>query len=254
MGPDETFDPAVPIFPAAHGSHTIHSSQAFGNPAALAALLDHTLLRPEATRGQVIRLAEEAAEHRFACAMVNPAWVPEVLSVLQGTGIATGTVIGFPLGASLTETKAAEARALAACGVHDLDMVINIGWLRSRLDLAVAEDIAAVVEAAHSAGAIAKVILETCLLTDEEKRHGAQLAVEVGADFLKTSTGFSTHGATPSDVALLRGIAGASVGVKASGGIRSLADARTMVAAGANRIGASASVAIVEALAAELGG
>jgi deoxyribose-phosphate aldolase len=220
--------------------------------AALAALLDHTLLKPEATRDQVIRLAEEAAEHRFACAMVNPAWVAEVVAVLAGTGIATGTVIGFPLGASLTATKAAETAALAKLGAHDLDMVINIGWLRSGLDRAVYDDIAAVVHVARDSGAIVKVILETCLLTGEEKRRASQLAIDAGADFLKTSTGFSTHGATPEDVRLLREITGATTGVKASGGIRTLAEARSMIAAGANRIGASASVAIVQALAAEL--
>jgi deoxyribose-phosphate aldolase len=221
-------------------------------PSEVAALLDHTLLKPEATRSQVIRLAEEAAEHRFACAMVNPAWVAEVVAVLAGTGIATGTVIGFPLGASLTATKAAEAAALAKLGAHDLDMVINIGWLRSGLDRAVYDDIAAVVHVARDSGAIVKVILETCLLTGEEKRRASQLAIDAGTDFLKTSTGFSTHGATPEDVRLLREIAGATTGVKASGGIRTLADARSMIAAGANRIGASASVAIVQALAAEL--
>jgi deoxyribose-phosphate aldolase len=221
----------------------------FASPALFAAVFDHTLLKPEATREQVIRLAEEAAEHRFTCAMVNPAWVPEVVSVLRGTGIATGTVIGFPLGASLTETKAAEAASLAALGAHDLDMVINIGWMRSGLDRLVADDIAAVARAAHDAGAIVKVILETCLLTDEEKRRASRLAIDAGADFLKTSTGFSTHGATPADVTLLREIAGLHTGVKASGGIRTLADARAMIAAGANRIGASASVSIVQALA-----
>ncbi len=230
------------------------SGQVFSSPGHLAGLLDHTLLKPEATRAQVIGLAEEAAEHRFACAMVNPAWVPEVVSVLRGTGIAAGTVIGFPLGASLTETKAAEAAALARLGAHDLDMVIDIGWLRSGLDQAVADDIAAVVAVARDTGAIVKVILETCLLTEEEKRRASRLAVDAGADFLKTSTGFSAHGATAADVALLREMAGASCGVKASGGIRTLADARSMVEAGANRIGASASVAILQALAGELGG
>ncbi len=225
---------------------------AFGSPGALAALLDHTLLKPEGTREQVIRLAEEAAEYRFACAMVNPAWVGEVVRVLRGTAVKTGTVIGFPLGASLTSTKAIEAAALAALGAHDLDMVINIGWLRSGLDRAVAEDIQAVVRVARDTGAIVKVILETCLLTEEEKRRASRLAVEAGADFLKTSTGFSTHGATVADVALLREVAGTGVGVKASGGIRTLGDARALGGAGANRIGASASVAIVEALGAEV--
>ena len=242
---------------AAPGQRARFVRNTFSSPAHLAALLDHTLLKPGATREQVIRLAEEAAEHRFACAMVNPAWIPEVVSVLRGSGVPAGTVIGFPLGASLTQSKAAEAVALAGLGAHDLDMVINLGWLRSGLDRLVADDIAAVAEVAHEAGAIVKVIVETCLLTDEEKRRASQLAVEAGADFLKTSTGFSLHGATAADVALLREVADHGTrkphcGVKASGGIRTLADARAMVAAGANRIGASASVAIVEALAAEL--
>ncbi len=236
----------------AGGAHT--AAAVFRSPAQLAALLDHTLLKPEATRDQVIRLAEQAAEHRFACAMVNPAWVPEVASVLRGTGISTGTVLGFPLGASLTEIKAAEAHALAALGAHDLDMVLNLGWLRSGMDREVMRDIAAVAAAAHAHGAILKVILETCLLTDEEKRRAARLALEAGADFLKTSTGFSIHGATPADVALLREVAGTRAGVKASGGIRTLGEAREMIAAGANRIGASASVSIVQALADELAG
>ncbi len=233
-------------------SNSISALDAFRSPSALAALLDHTLLRPEATRAQVVQLAEEAARYRFACAMVNPAWVPEVASVLRGTGVAVGTVIGFPLGASLTETKVAEARALVQQGAHDLDMVINLGWLRSGMDQEVSADIAAVVAVAHTAGALVKVILETCLLTEDEKQRAGSLAVDAGADFLKTSTGFSTHGATPADVALLREIAGQRCGVKASGGIRTLAEARTMVAAGASRVGASASVVIVEALAAEL--
>jgi deoxyribose-phosphate aldolase len=247
---------AAASLPASQSGETaagpVALGRAFGSPSSLAALLDHTLLKPEGTREQVIRLAEEAAEYRFACAMVNPAWVPEVVSVLRGTGVRTGTVIGFPLGASLTSTKAGEAAELAALGAHDLDMVVNIGWLRSGLDRLVADDIAAVVAVARDKGTIVKVILETCLLTEEEKRRASRLAVEAGADFLKTSTGFSTHGATPADVALLREMAGAEVGVKASGGIRTLADARAMVKAGANRIGASASVAIVQALGAEL--
>jgi deoxyribose-phosphate aldolase len=236
----------------ASNSLVTFAEAAFASPSALAALLDHTLLRPEATREQVIRLAEEAAEFRFACAMVNPAWVPEAAEVLKGTGVPVGTVIGFPLGASLTGTKGGEAAALARLGAHDLDMVINLGWLRSGMDQEVAADVAAVVKVAREAGAIVKVILETCLLTDEEKRRGGRISVDAGADFLKTSTGFSVHGATAADVSILREVAGAGCGVKASGGIRTLADARAMVAAGANRVGASASVGIVRALGEEL--
>ncbi len=213
----------------------------------LARLLDHTLLKPEATEAQVQRLAEEAAEHHFACAMVNPAWVPTAARELAGTGVRVGTVIGFPLGASLSVTKRAEARAAAEAGALDLDMVLQIGALRSGLLAAVEADIRGVAEVAHGEGAILKVILETALLQDEEKRTAAELSLQAGADFVKTSTGFSTGGATAADIRLLRGVVGERCGVKASGGIRTLADAVRMVEAGANRVGASASVAIVTA-------
>ena len=219
----------------------------FANADALAATLDHTLLKPEATQSQALALADEAAQYRFACAMVNPAWVPAVHAALSGTGVRVGTVIGFPLGATLTQTKAAEARHAARAGALDLDMVIHIGALRSGLHTQVSDDIRAVAELAHDEGAILKVILEICLLTDEEKRTAAQLSVEAGADFVKTSTGFSTGGATTADIALLRAVVGERCGVKASGGIRTLNDAVRMAQAGANRIGASASVAILEA-------
>ncbi len=214
---------------------------------ALAAMLDHTLLKPEATLPQVLALAREAAEHRFACAMVNPAWVPEAHHALAGTGIRVGTVLGFPLGASLPATKRAEAQHAARAGALDLDMVLNVGALRSGRFNAVREDIRGVAEAAHGEGAILKVILETCLLDDAEKRIAAELCLEAGAEFVKTSTGFSSGGATVADVTLLRATVGGRCGVKASGGIRTLADAVRMAAAGANRIGASASVAIVQA-------
>ena len=214
---------------------------------ALAAMLDHTLLKPEATLPHVLALAREAAEHRFACAMVNPAWVPAVQRELAGTGVRIGSVLGFPLGASLPATKRAEAQHAARAGALDLDMVLNIGALRSGLFDAVREDIRAVAEAAHGEGAILKVILETCLLDDAEKRIAAEICLEAGAEFVKTSTGFSSGGATVADVTLLRATVGERCGVKASGGIRTLADTVQMAAAGANRIGASASVAIVQA-------
>lgn len=214
----------------------------------LASVFDHTLLKPEATREQVIRLCEEAAQYGFACAMVNPAWVGTAHSALAGSGISVGTVLGFPLGASLSVSKREEARELVKLGAHDLDMVLNIGMLKSGLSDRVQQDIRGVVEVAHEAGAIVKVILETCLLNVEEKLRASELAIAADADFLKTSTGFSTGGATPPDVALLRGVAGSRCGVKASGGIRTLADARAMLEAGANRIGASASVNIVREL------
>lgn len=217
----------------------------------MAQILDHTLLKPEATRTQVLRLCEEAAHYRFACAMVNPAWVATAHAALAGTGVPVGTVLGFPLGASLSITKREEAEALLKLGAHDLDMVLNIGLLKSGENALVENDIRGVVSVAREAGAIVKVILETCLLTVEEKLRASALAISAGADFLKTSTGFSTHGATAEDVALLRGVAGDRCGVKASGGIRTLADAQALIHAGASRIGASASVAIVRALGAE---
>lgn len=224
------------------------AKQALSSQQSLAAVIDHTLLNPEATQEQVIRLCREAAEHRFACALVNPAWAALAYSELAGTGIPVGVVVGFPLGASLGTTKREEAAALVKIGAHDIDTVLNIGLLRSGENQAVEQDIAGVVAVAHDAGAIVKVILETCLLSVEEKLRASELAIAAGADFIKTSTGFSTGGATPEDVAMMRGVAGGRCGVKASGGIRTLADARRMLEAGANRIGASASVAIIEEL------
>jgi deoxyribose-phosphate aldolase len=212
---------------------------------ALAALFDHTLLKPDATRDQVIKLCEEAAEYRFACAMINPTWTSLAVSLLSGTGIPVGVVVGFPLGASLSSTKRTETEALVTLGAKEIDMVINIGALKSGDHTRVSEDIRGVVEIAHDAGAIAKVILETCLLTVQEKLLASELALQAGTDFLKTSTGFSSGGATPDDVAMLRGVAGTLCGVKASGGIKTLEHAHAMLESGANRIGASASVAIV---------
>jgi deoxyribose-phosphate aldolase len=224
------------------------ATQALARRQSLAAVIDHTLLKPEATRAQILKLCAEAAEHRFACAMVNPVWAATAHAALAGTGIPVGVVIGFPLGASLTITKREEAEAMVKAGAHELDMVLNIGLLKSGENALVEADIRGVCEIAHDAGAIVKVILETSLLSIEEKLLASHLACAAGTDFLKTSTGFSTSGATAADVALLRGVAGSRCGVKASGGIRTLADARDMLEAGASRIGASASVAIVNAL------
>lgn len=226
------------------------AAQALSSEQALAAVIDHTLLKPEATRQQVVALCEEAARHHFACAMVNPAWVPLAYASLAGSGVPVGVVVGFPLGANTTATKREEASEMVKLGARDIDMVIHIGMLRSGMHAQVEQDIRSVAEVVHDAGAILKVILETCLLTVEEKLRVSEIAIQAGADFLKTSTGFSTHGATVEDVALLRGVAGARCGVKASGGIRTLADARKMLPAGANRIGASASVQILAELAA----
>ena len=217
----------------------------------LAGIIDHTLLKPDATLEQVENLCDEALRYRFACAMVNPIWVPTAVSVLSGTGIPVGVVIGFPLGASLVSSLRHEAAALTRLGARELDMVIPIGQLKSGNHHAVEHAIRATASVAHHQGALLKVILETCLLTVQEKLRGAEIAIQAGADFLKTSTGFSSGGATAADVALLRGVAGGRCGVKASGGIRTLADVRAMLDAGANRIGASAGVSIVRELGAE---
>ena len=222
--------------------HTLSSPQNF------AAVLDHTLIKPDATRSQVLQVCHEAAEHRFACAMFNPTWVALASSTLAGTGIPVGVFIGFPLGATLSSSKRDETVRVLKHGAREIDMVLNIGLLKSGQPTdyeAVYNDIHGVVELAHQAGAIVKVILETCLLTFEEKLRASDIAVSAGADLLKTSTGFSTGGATVDDITILRGVVGSRAGIKASGGIRSLADATAMLRAGANRIGASASVKIL---------
>ena len=228
------------------------AAAALASPAALASVLDHTLLKPEASRAQVIQLCHEAAEHRFACAMVNPFWVALAAETLAGTVVPVGVVIGFPLGASLSSSKRDTTVRVLKHGAHDVDMVLNLGLIKSGskedYDL-VKQDIRGVVELAHASGAIVKVILETCLLTFEEKLRASEIALAAGADFIKTSTGFSTGGATADDIMLMRGVAGTRAGVKASGGIRSLSDATAMLEAGASRIGASASVRILSELA-----
>jgi len=227
------------------------AAEAVSSWQSLSAVIDHTLLKPDATRHQVENLCDEAIRYRFACAMVNPVWASTAVNLLSGTGVAVGVVIGFPLGASLGSTLRQEAAALTRLGVRELDMVIPLGQLKSGNHHAVHHTIQAAASVAHHHGALLKVILETCLLTVEEKLRAAEIAIQAGADFLKTSTGFSTGGATAADVALLRGVAGARCGVKASGGIRTFDDVRTMLEAGANRIGASASVAIVRELGAD---
>jgi deoxyribose-phosphate aldolase len=236
-----------------HGSFdsAAFTAKSLSNWQSLAAIIDHTLLKPDATRGQVENLCDEAIRYRFACAMVNPVWASAAVGLLSGSGVPVGVVIGFPLGASLVSTLRQEAAALTRLGARELDMVIPIGQLKSGNHHAVHHTIQATATVAHHHGALLKVILETCLLTVEEKLRAAEIAIQAGADFLKTSTGFSTCGATPADVALLRGVAGARSGVKAAGGIRTLADVRALLEAGANRIGASASVAIVRELGAE---
>jgi len=227
------------------------AAEALSNWQSLAAVIDHTLLKPEATRSQVESLCDEAVCYRFACAMVNPMWVSTAVGMLAGTGVPVGVVIGFPLGASLVSTLRHEAAALVKLGARELDMVIPIGQLKSGNHQSVERTIHACANVAHHGGALLKVILETALLNVEEKLRGSEIAIQAGADFIKTSTGFAASGATAADVALMRGVAGARAGVKASGGIRTLADVRAMLEAGANRIGASASVAIVREFGAE---
>jgi deoxyribose-phosphate aldolase len=216
---------------------------------AIARLIDHTVLKPEATRDDIVKLCREARQYEFASVCVNPYWVPLVRSELAGSPVKVCTVVGFPLGATSTESKVAETAAALRAGAEEIDMVINVGALRSGDHDAVKLDIAQVVKVAHEAGAIVKVILETALLDDNQKAVASTLAKLAGADFVKTSTGFSKSGATAHDVALMRQVVGPDMGVKASGGIRTLDDLRTMAAAGATRIGASASVKIVQATA-----
>lgn len=212
----------------------------------LAAAIDHTLLKPEATREQIRRLCREAREFGFAAVCVNPFWVEEAASQLAGFSVVVATVVGFPLGASTSEAKLFEARQSLEQGARELDVVVNLGLLKGGEDRLFGEELARLVALAHEGGARVKAILETCLLTEEEKVRATQLAVEAGVHFLKTSTGFGGGGATVEDVALLRRLAPPQVGVKASGGIRTFAQARAMLAAGATRLGTSSGVAIME--------
>ena len=208
----------------------------------MADFIDHTLLKPDATEDELRQLCAEAREYRFASVCVNPVWIAFCKEQLAGTNVMVATVVGFPLGAVPTEAKAREAAWAVQQGADELDMVINIGFLKSGRYKEVEEDIRQVVAAAG--GKTVKVIIEAALLTDEEKIQGCVLAQRAGAQFVKTSTGFSKGGATVKDVAIMRRVVGSGMGVKAAGGIRTSEDARQMIAAGASRIGASASVAI----------
>jgi deoxyribose-phosphate aldolase len=212
----------------------------------IASLIDHTLLKPEASRDEIRKLCEEAAHFGFASVCINPWYVPLAAEMLRGTNVKVCTVVGFPLGATLPQVKIYEAEEAIKLGAQEIDMVINIGALKSGQDDVVESDIRGVVEASHRGGAICKVILETALLTQEEKTRASTAAKRARADFVKTSTGFSTAGATAEDVALMRAVVGPEMGVKAAGGVRSFADLKKMVRAGATRIGASASVKIME--------
>ncbi|SIQ50539.1 deoxyribose-phosphate aldolase [Paenibacillus macquariensis] len=211
----------------------------------LSSMIDHTLLRPDATKNEITKLTDEAKKYEFASVCVNPTWVAYAAEKLANTNVKVCTVIGFPLGASTTATKAFEAANAIENGATEVDMVINIGALKDGDHDYVEQDIKAVVDVA-AGKALVKVIIETCILTDEEKKVACQLAVKAGTDFVKTSTGFSTGGAVAEDVALMRQTVGENIGVKASGAIRSLEDMEKMIAAGASRIGASSGVKIME--------
>jgi deoxyribose-phosphate aldolase len=212
----------------------------------IARLIDHTLLKPDATCDEIRKICLEALKFGFASVCVNPWNVSLAAELLRGSDVRVCTVVGFPLGATLPQVKQFEAEETIKLGAQDIDMVINIGALKSGLTEAVEADIRGVADASHRGGAICKVILEASLLTTEEKVRGSLAAKNAGADFVKTSTGFSTGGATAEDVRLMRAVVGDGLGVKASGGVRSLEDLQKMVEAGATRIGASASVKILE--------
>ncbi len=212
----------------------------------IAHLIDHTLLKPDASEEQIRKLCEEARTYEFASVCVNAGWVKLCAQLLKDTCVKVATVVGFPLGATLPMVKAYEAKQAICLGADEVDMVINIGALKSRLYSLVEEDIAGVADVCHRYGAVLKVIIETCLLTDEEKIKACTLSKAARADFVKTSTGFAGGGATAKDVELMRRAVGPDIGVKAAGGVRTFEEARQMVEAGATRIGASASVKIVE--------
>ena len=211
-----------------------------------ASLIDHTLLKPEASESDIRKLCAEAAQFGFASVCVNPSWVKKAAEFLRGTTVPVCTVIGFPLGATLSDVKAFEARRAIFNGAREVDMVINIGALKSGDDCTVEADIRAVAEAAHENGVLCKVIIETALLTDEEKVRACLASKNAGADFVKTSTGFAKGGATVEDVALMRRVVGSNLGVKASGGVKGIEDARAMFEAGATRIGVSVGVKIAQ--------
>jgi deoxyribose-phosphate aldolase len=213
----------------------------------IARLIDHTLLKPDASAAEIAQLCREAREYHFASVCINSAYVPLCADLLKGSDVAVCTVVGFPLGASPAEVKAYEAQLAIQNGASEVDMVMNIGALKSRNIKALHHDISTVVKTAHAHNVICKVILETAKLNDEEKVIACQVSKMAGADFVKTSTGFGGGGATAGDVALMRKVVGPEIGVKASGGVRDFQDAQAMVKAGATRIGASAGVAIVKA-------
>jgi deoxyribose-phosphate aldolase len=222
----------------------VHASG--GAPGGVATMIDHTLLKPDATQKDVEQLCREAAEFRFATVCVNPTWVALAAARLRGSGVGVCSVVGFPLGATTADVKQYETRRAIFDGATEIDMVINVGALKSGDLRTVERDIEAVTDACRPCGVISKVIIEAALLTDEEKVTASTLSKAAGADFVKTSTGFGPGGATAADVALMRRVVGAGMGVKAAGGVRDLEGLKAMVAAGASRVGASAGVRIVQ--------
>jgi deoxyribose-phosphate aldolase len=224
---------------------SLDGSSANSAGTSMASYIDHTLLKPEASEADILKLCAEAAEYHFKSVCVNPVWVKTAHRALRGTGVLTCTVVGFPLGASNTDVKVFEARGATLDGADEVDMVINIAAARALDKGALVDEISAIAEAVHGDDSLLKVIIETSLLSDAEKVLACEAAVEAGADFVKTSTGFNGGGATAADVALMRATVGPDIGVKASGGVRSREDADAMIAAGATRIGASSGIAIV---------
>jgi len=217
-----------------------------GAPAGVASMIDHTLLKPDATRAQIEDLCREAAQFKFATVCVNPTWVSTAARLLAGSGVGVCSVVGFPLGATTADVKGYETQRAIFDGAREIDMVINIGALKSGDLLTVERDIGAVTGPCRACGALSKVIIEAALLTDDEKVTACTLAKAAGADYVKTSTGFASGGATAADVALMRRVVGAEMGVKAAGGVRDLEGMKAMIAAGATRVGASAGVKIVQ--------
>ena len=227
------------------GASRIGLHAAGGSPGDVASIIDHTLLRADATRDEIEALCQEAAQYGFASVCVNATWVAACARILQGTGVKVCSVVGFPLGATTADTKQFETRRAIFDGAGEIDMVINVGVLKSGDARLVERDVEAVTGPCREFGVVSKVIIEAALLTDDEKVTACVLAKEAGADYVKTSTGFGPGGATAHDVALMRQVVGTTMGIKAAGGVKDLADVRTMVTAGASRIGASAGVRIV---------
>ena len=228
------------------GATRVGLHAAGGAPTGIAGMIDHTLLKPDATRQQIEELCREAAQFKFATVCVNPTWVATCARLLQGSGVLVCSVVGFPLGATTADVKGYETQRAIFDGAREIDTVINVGALKSGDLRTVEKDIEAVVAPCRACGALSKVIIEAALLTDDEKVTACTLAKAAGADYVKTSTGFGPGGATAADVALMRRVVGAEMGVKAAGGVRDFESVKAMIAAGATRVGASAGVKIVQ--------